>query len=62
MIELNSANHLLKISYTKFGIFRSGVVFNSKVPCRNFSHWNNDDVLFSLQPFFTSYMQFQYCL
>jgi hypothetical protein len=52
VIELNSTNNLLHISYTKFGICRAGFVFNSKVPSRNFSHWNNDDVLFSLRSFF----------
>ena len=63
MIELNSKNHLLQISYTKFGICRAGVVFNSKVPSRDFSDWNYDDILFSLyRPFFTSYVQFHYSL
>jgi len=51
MIELNSTNHLLQISYTKFVICRAGVVSNSKVPSRNFSHWNSDDILFSLPSF-----------
>jgi len=52
MIELNSTNHILQISYTKFGICRAGIVFNTKVPSRNFNHWNNDDILFSLRSFF----------
>jgi hypothetical protein len=52
MIELNSTNHLLQIICTKFGICRGGVVFNRKVLSRNFSHWNNDDILFALRSFF----------
>jgi len=52
MIELNSTDHLLQINYTNIGICRAGVAFNSKVPSRNFSHWNDDDILFSLRSFF----------
>jgi len=52
MIELNSTDHLLQISYKNIGICRAGVAFNSKVPSRNFSHWNNDDILFLYGPFF----------